>query len=342
MNDKLIKSDEKIGELLEKKKLEIQQLLPAGKDVDRFIKSALLAIARDQKLQKCTVKSLFTCVVNAAETDLDFTPAKGHAHIIPYGDVATFMPGYQGFIYLMVTSGVVAKIESRLVYENDKFAVHYGTNPGISHEPYLNGDNGRVIGAYAIAWFPNGTTQFEYMTRDELDSIRNRSKAKNNGPWVTDTGEMQRKTVIRRLRKYISSDSPRLDKAIEYDNNAVGFEAIPVDSNTSRTSDLADLISPQQEPARNVTIEQEQKPTEEPKTKAELLDAIINLNRRIYNLTDAEFLEVCSEITGDPVIDIDKLQLNLIKRIWQVLSNQEIAGKLPFFSKNTAQEEILI
>ena len=41
------------------------------------------------------------------------------------------------------------------------------------------------------------------MTVDEVESIRNRSKAKDRGPWVTDYEAMALKTVIRRAAKYL-------------------------------------------------------------------------------------------------------------------------------------------
>jgi len=254
-----------IGEMLESRKTDIAALLPTHVPVERFIKSALLAVARDNKLKNCTPLSVFTAVVNAAELGLDFTPAKGHAYLIPYGNTATFMPGYRGFIDLALRSGKVNQIWSYLVHENDEFSLVYGTNPTITHIPKVKGDRGKIIGAYAVARFPDGSIQFEYMDLTQLEKIRSVSKANNIGPWVSNTDEMQRKTTVRRLFKYIPS-SPDIDKALEYDNAAVGIEDVEIDSNTSRTAQLAEIISPNEEQKSETT---ESEPSDKTETDAD-------------------------------------------------------------------------
>jgi recombination protein RecT len=45
---------------------------------------------------------------------------------------------------------------------------------------------------------------------------------KNFGPWATDYAEMGRKTVVRRLSKYIPK-SPELSHALEIEDRAEGF-----------------------------------------------------------------------------------------------------------------------
>ncbi len=229
-----------ISTMLEAKRPEIEQLLPAHVDVNRFIKSALLAVARQPKLKSCTSASLFQAIVSAAELGLDFTQAKGHAYLVPYGNEATFMPGYRGLIDLAKRSGTITKIEAHPVHENDEFELRLGTESRLDHRPLLKGDRGPVQGAYAVAFFDNAPPQFEYMTLEQLESIRGRSKAKNNGPWKTDTDEMYRKTVVRRLAKYLPI-SPDLEKAIEADNRAIGL----LD---------ADIIEPQEDGERTAAL----------------------------------------------------------------------------------------
>ena len=213
---------------MESKKSAILDMLPKHCDGERYFKSAMLAIYRSPLLLRCTHASLFTAIVNAAELKLDFTPAKRQAYLVPYFNnkkqcyEAQFMPGYGGLIDLALRTGKVDNIEAHIVYEKDAFFIRYGTNPELSHTPFIDGDPGKVRGAYAIAFLPGGRTQSDYMRIDELDAIRKRSKAADSGPWVTDTNEMRRKTPVRRLFKYLPS-SPELDKAIEYDNEVVGL-----------------------------------------------------------------------------------------------------------------------
>lgn len=198
-----------IRETLEEKKPDIRALLPAHVDCDRFIKSALLAVARNSDLQKCTPKSLFTAIVNAAELGLDFTPAKGHAYLVPFSNHGVlevqFMPGYRGLIDLARRSGAVTKMEAHLVYENDIFEIHYGTESKLVHKPLFRGDRGSLIGGYAVAFFKDALPQFEFMTIEELEAIKARSKSKDKegnfkGAWKTDEHEMHRKAPVRRLK----------------------------------------------------------------------------------------------------------------------------------------------
>lgn len=248
-----------LGELLETKKLEIRDLLPDHVDVNRFVKSALMASARNKDLLKCTPKSMFMAICSAAELGLDFTPAKGHAYLVPFRNNKTgttdvqFMPGYRGLIDLAKRSGAVKNIETHIVYEKDEFDIRYGSERKLVHVPHLDGAPGKVKGAYAIAWLDDKEWIAEWMRKDQIDAIRKRSKAANAGPWVTDEEEMMRKTPLRRIAKYLPL-SPDLERAIEADNRAIGFmdDDEPV---VSRTAALAEIISEhtETEPDENQT-----------------------------------------------------------------------------------------
>jgi len=260
---------------IDERRPEITAMLPSHVNVERFLKSALLAVARDPKLQACTPLSLFTAVLNAAELGLDFTPARGAAYLIKYGDIATFMPGYRGLIDLAKRTGDVSRIEAHLVYENDKFELEYGAESKLTHVPELRKERGKMIGVYAVANFKNGESQFEYMSKQQVDDIRKRSKAAGNGPWVTDYEEMSRKTALRRLYKYLPSSSDLLDKAIEADNKAIGLAEFSIEplepledgEKTSRLADrLAEKITPElQDNIEDVTVQETVTTPEPPK-----------------------------------------------------------------------------
>jgi recombination protein RecT len=55
------------------------------------------------------------------------------------------------------------------------------------------------------------------MWRHEVDAIKKRSKASQYGPWVSDYPEMARKTVVRRLSKYLPM-SVDLAKAFDHED----------------------------------------------------------------------------------------------------------------------------
>jgi recombination protein RecT len=76
--------------------------------------------------------------------------------------------------------------------------------------------------------------QREVMTVDEVEQVRNVSKAKNSGPWKDWWSEMAKKTCIRRLCKMLPSSVEmsefwdRDDQNFDLDNQRVPVE-VPVE-----------------------------------------------------------------------------------------------------------------
>lgn len=243
--EKMTRADlqKQVMSTLEKRKPTYAEMLPSHVPVERFIKSAMLYVMRHPELLDCEPSSIINSVNNAAELGLDFTQAKGLAYIIKYGNQATFMPGYRGFIDLARRSGKVKFIDAQLVYQNDHFEYEFGENRKLVHRPPKLGEpRGDMIGGYAIARLDNDEIQFVVMNKEELNSIRGRSKSLGKGPWVTDAGEMYRKIPVRRLFKYLPC-SPDLEKALELDNAVSGVVDDAAPSNKSRTDTLADMLT---------------------------------------------------------------------------------------------------
>jgi hypothetical protein len=76
-----------------------------------------------------------------------------------------------------------------------------------------------LVAAYAVARLKNAEPVFEVMHKDDIEKIRRRSKAADSGPWVTDYDEMAKKTVLRRLCKYLPL-STELTAAVAKDEYA--------------------------------------------------------------------------------------------------------------------------
>jgi recombination protein RecT len=192
---------------------------------------AMMAIGRNEQLAKCDPNSFASAVYQVAITGLSLNPALGHAYLIPKGGKAEFRPGYQGLITIMIKCGAIKKIEARAVYENDEFDLNYGDSPSVTHRP-ATVNRGQLIAFYGVATLPNGEKLIEYMTLDEvLVNARRGDMNKNakitedyKGPWGTDLGEMGRKTIVRRLWKYVPKEnlsgdvSKRLEAAFSGDN----------------------------------------------------------------------------------------------------------------------------
>lgn len=218
----------KFGELFTTKKDIFAQVLPQHMRPERLIKVALMAMNRQPLLLQCTQASLFQALLAAASLGLEPDGVLGSAYLVPYRNNKTgqyeaqLIPGYRGLIDLARRSGQIESIEAHVIREGDKFECGFGLYPTLTHTPVFPGtaeylDNKHIIGAYAVAKLKDGASQFEVMSRAEIDAIRNRSKAKDSGPWATDYPEMARKTVVRRLVKYLPM-SIELSTALEIDN----------------------------------------------------------------------------------------------------------------------------
>jgi recombination protein RecT len=65
-------------------------------------------------------------------------------------------------------------------------------------------ERGEVIGFYAVTKLKDGGHCFEFMSRHQINGIMSKTQSKGaHGPWKDNFVEMGRKTVIRRLSKYL-------------------------------------------------------------------------------------------------------------------------------------------
>jgi phage RecT family recombinase len=204
--------------------------------VKREISFAIQSINKSAQLQKCSGESVLQAVLNIANVGLTLNPAAKEAYLIPrwnnltQSNEACLDPSYIGLVKLLTDTGSVKSMVCQLVYEGDTFEIDLAnnTNPVI-HKPQLSSSQrGNLKGVYALATLSDGTRQVEWMDKEEVEQIRGRSetyKAFVAGKikactWASDFGEMTRKTVIKRIYKYLprSERASVLDRAVELDN----------------------------------------------------------------------------------------------------------------------------
>jgi recombination protein RecT len=246
---------------------------------ERFRAVALQGIARQPKLLECTTASILRALIDAAELGLEPSGLLGSAYLVPYRNRKTgryeaqLIPGYRGLIGLARRSGEIRTIEAQVVRERDEFSFAYGTDKYLTHRPYLNTtgergfatiddrgetvagrllDRGAFIAAYAIAVLSTGEQQFHVMDASEIEAIRRRSKAADNGPWVTDTAEMWRKSPTRNLLKYLPLSVTALQRALSLEDEAEGGAIVVRDVSPARTQ-LQDALGMAPETAPEAT-----------------------------------------------------------------------------------------
>ena len=196
---------------------EFIKVLPESITPDRFVRVVITEMRSNQKLMECEKASVLGSLMQCAELGLVPSKTTGHCYLVPYGKNCNLIVGYKGLIELATRSGEITSIEAHVIREHDDFDVQLGTTKSITHTPNFLED-GNVIGAYAVATFKNGETQFEVMKRSEIDKIRNMSKGGNI--WKDHFEEMSKKTAVRRLIKYLPVN-PELEKALTIDNAQV-------------------------------------------------------------------------------------------------------------------------
>lgn len=187
--------------------------LPKHLTPDRFVRVALTAINKTPKLAQCTKASLIACLLDLSQLGLE--PDGRKAHLIPYGDKATLIIDYKGLVDLARRSGEIADIHADVVCENDDFEYSFGTDGKLVHKPSFK-ERGEPIAAYSFVRLKDGSSSYEVMNLDEIEAIHKRSKAGQNGPWITDWNEMAKKTVFRRHSKWLPVSS-EFQAAVEKD-----------------------------------------------------------------------------------------------------------------------------
>jgi recombination protein RecT len=197
-----------VGDYLDAMMPSIQSVLPKHVTADRMSRIALNVIRSNPKLLECNLNSLMGGVMEAAKLGLE-PGILGQCYMIPFKNNKTnqmeaqFIVGYRGLIDLVRRSGQISTIEAREVHENDEFDYEYGLEDKLFHKPKLN-DRGKVICYYAKARMKDGGYSFLVMSVEEMEKHRDKhAKAKNFGPWKDEFDEMAKKTVLRKLIKYL-------------------------------------------------------------------------------------------------------------------------------------------
>jgi recombination protein RecT len=201
-----------VAEFFEANKTSIQAALPKHVDADRLLKVAMGALRKVPQLRECRLESLFDKIMGLASLGLEPNSPLGHAYLVPFNNKrqgtveCEVIIGYKGFIDLAARAGTM--LRSHVVYENDTWEFSLGLHETLVHIP-ARGNRGEMIAAYAIATGPTGLKTFEWMWRDDIEKIRDKSLGskpdwvKKNSPWTTDFDAMARKSPIRRLSNQI-------------------------------------------------------------------------------------------------------------------------------------------
>lgn len=235
--------------------------------------------------------SLKRAIVNVASVGLSLSPVHKLAYLIVRNKKVMLDISYRGLQKLAQDSGAVTWVQADIVCENDTFRLGaIGEKPTHEFSPF--GDRGKIIGAYCVAKTYGGDFLTTVMNESDLESVRSRSEAwkANSGPWISDTTEMIKKTVIRRASKSwpMASTRQHLDAAIDV---------------TDQSDPQTETKEPQKAlpPARSIQLAEQQRWMIEElgrpeKNYLEYVSRICN-GRKIERLEDMTETEAVSMIT---------------------------------------------
>ena len=260
------------------------EAMPDGFNKDRFCLNCVTLIRdmlKDNKkkeyLSKISIESIALCMIKGAFLGLDFM--SGECYAIPYGGEMSFQTDYKGEIKVCKKHSInpIKDIFAKLVREGDVYEeIVEDGKQNIIFKP-LPFNDAPVIGAFAIVTYKDGSMLYESMSTKEIEDIRkNYSKAKDGEAWKKSTGEMYKKTVLRRLSKFIEKDFDKVEQIMSYDEGA-GMEFSNATLSTSRreaprlaASGQPDNVFAQQTMNQNKQIRQKEPvPVQQPMTAEE-------------------------------------------------------------------------
>lgn len=275
---------------------EIAKALPKHLSAERMSRVALTAITRTPMLEQCDQASFLRCMMDLSQWGLE--PDGRLAHLIPFRNnkknivECQLIIDYKGLVELAMRTGQISKIHADVVCDNDVFL--YDRGEVKAHQIDFKNPRGNVYAAYAIVRMKDGSEKCEVLSRDEIESIRKRSKASGSGPWVTDWNEMAKKSAFRRVSKWIPLSAEIRDTLERDDDRFEAIDAVSVTRVAPKSlDDLTSVFTPAIEHSEESQVDDDQQ--DNVPTSPEDLER--SLAERLWNAESMDdILQACGSI----------------------------------------------
>lgn len=177
--------------------------------------------------------------------------------IVPYKNVATWLPMVGGIKKKIFQSGKVATLMVEVVRDKDEFDHQEGDQPFIMHRKYLGKENpGEIKAVYSIATMKDGGEKSrEVMSIWEVEQVRKSSRGTNT-PWnvVEFYPEMAKKTCVKRHAKSLPQ-SKELVEFLHHDDVNDGIIEPAERPARPRPSDFTDVAADESADEKKPAIE---------------------------------------------------------------------------------------
>ncbi len=189
----------------------------------RFTGTLISVVNSSEQLRNCDAGTIISCALRGEGMGLTY----GHGYyVVPFGQSATFITGFKGYIQLALATGMYADIDCIDVREGERKGRDKRTGKPIIDMSIYDTDEERsnhpIIGYKAYFELKDGYYREEYWTVDELlhhadryskafsletykkwqngeNLTADERRAVDNGPWYQSTDRMMRKTALRSL-----------------------------------------------------------------------------------------------------------------------------------------------
>ena len=208
-------------------------------------------------LESCSQASIANSLMDMATLGLNASKKQGY--FIAYGGKCQFQKSYFGNITLARRNGLKT-INAEIIYDGDTFKYHIENGMkviDVHEQDFMNIDNDKILGAYAVAVMDDGRKVVEVMNINQLKKAWNQRmgglKEDASSTHMKFKDQMAKKTVINRLCKLIgntstdgniSEISDRLDEVADVDMVAEDV-AYEIENNANQV-DFSEVVEPQE------------------------------------------------------------------------------------------------
>ena len=219
---------------------EVQGLvLPKGYNPTNALKGAYLKLSENNLLntdQTALAEALLNMVIQG------LNPLKNQCYFINYGGKVNMMRSYFGDRTVAINTGLVKDIDANIIYEGDVVNVSYeNSRLKVEHIAKWENYGGNIVGAYAYAVMPDGTTRYDIMKLDRIKKSWQMSKNNTNNKLQTNfTDDACKRTVIRHLVKMIFNETCDSQAVVESYNKTTQDEYVNDDYKQSGINAVSD------------------------------------------------------------------------------------------------------
>ena len=248
--------------VLDKQREKFQEILPDTVEWSDFRSCFVTAVQRNWRLLEADRESLWLALQDCALAGL--RPDGKEAALVIFGDdsqdeegnrVAStanakkkvqLLPMVWGLTRLVHNTGLVADIRARCVYKGEHF--RHWEEDGLEHyeyrrevDPDFDDDPSKIIGAFAVIQFKDGSFKMDFMSRRQIERRRAVSRAKK-GPWGPWYDEQAMKTVLKHVMKGApkSRELQRISDVLDRDDSLPtidGEKPVEIQSEAAPTAD---------------------------------------------------------------------------------------------------------